>query len=313
MIMTMNPDNNIWNFRDGSTSFGLPMTLRPGMALALLACFFIVCYMITAAMVFFVTRLTDNNPAAGMRIGAMLQDVLLFVVPAVATAMLATRRPAQLLFLMRPPGAVPSILVALILVVSVPFQEAVIYWNWHWDWLPEEIAGLARSLEEAAEASMMLMLEDRSPISLIVNIMIIGIAAGVCEELLFRGAVLGLLLRTRVSVHLSVWIVALLFSAMHMQLFGFVPRMLLGAYFGYLMVWSRSLWLPVLAHVLNNTMYCLYAWWQIRNGESSAAYSEPELWNMWYVAASAVVTALLLWMLWRVCRRADSDTPQPNE
>jgi len=52
--------------------------------------------------------------------------------------------------------------------------------------------------------------------------------------------------------HIIIWSAAILFSAFHMQFFGFLPRMLLGAYFGYLLYWTRNIWIPVFAHFVNN-------------------------------------------------------------
>jgi membrane protease YdiL (CAAX protease family) len=41
---------------------------------------------------------------------------------------------------------------------------------------------------------------------------------------------------------------------MHMQFYGFLPRMALGAMFGYLLVWTGTMWVPILAHFVNNLM-----------------------------------------------------------
>ena len=54
------------------------------------------------------------------------------------------------------------------------------------------------------------------------------------------------------SVHVGIWLAAALFSAIHLQFYGFVPRMLLGALFGYLYIWTGNLWVPMLAHFFNN-------------------------------------------------------------
>ncbi|MDE6463484.1 MAG: CPBP family intramembrane metalloprotease [Muribaculaceae bacterium] len=305
--MTDTPDNkDFWTRASDKGEF--PMTLRTGAALGLLLCFFILCYVVTAVTVLVAGRLCEGNPAAGLRIGAMLQDVLLFVVPAVGTALIATRYPAQLLCIMHRPKLLPMMFVLAILLVSVPAQEAVIYWNYHWDWLPETLDRLARAMETEAAATIGVMMDDTSVPGLILNILIVGVAAGFSEELLFRGAFLRILMRSRLNVHVCVWIVAFVFSAMHFQLFGFVPRMLLGAYFGYLLVWTRSLWVPVAAHVLNNTTYVVTAWLQARQGGTSATESVPELWSLPVTVASVVLTAALLYVLWRFCREsADSE------
>ena len=57
--------------------------------------------------------------------------------------------------------------------------------------------------------------------------------------------------------HLAIWLTAFIFSTIHFQFYGFIPRLLLGAYLGYLFYWSRSLWLPILAHFLHNALSIL--------------------------------------------------------
>jgi len=78
--------------------------------------------------------------------------------------------------------------------------------------------------------------------------------AGLTEELLFRGAILSAIREKIKNPHVAIWIVAFLFSAIHFQFYGFIPRLILGAFLGYLLFWSRSIWIPILVHFLNNTI-----------------------------------------------------------
>ncbi len=295
-------NKDIWT-RPASAQTGI-MHLKPAKALALLCCMLVICYILTAVVSLLLQRLVGHNPAAAIRMAAVLQDVLLFILPAVATAVMCTRRPAELLFINRFPGALTCLLMVVALVVAIPAMDGVIYWNYHWNWLPESVQSLCRTLENAAASTMNVILEDTSVMALIVNVLIVGVAAGVAEEILFRGAILGILLRTRLNVHVSVWLVAFIFSAVHLQLFGFVPRMLLGAYFGYLMIWSRSLWLPVLAHALNNTVFVCSAWWQASHGQPLD--QEPVLWGGWVTAGSVVLAAAAIWLLRRQASQSGS-------
>lgn len=295
--------DNIWNGHEpgGKKAPGtLSMTLHPGVALVLLVCLFVIGYVVIFLLALLLSRLMPENPGAVIRISTVIQDVVVFMVPAVVTAVLACRRPADLLGITRSPGLVPCLLAMVVMVVSIPALEGVIYWNFHWDWLPERWAVLARTMEDSAADTMRILLEDTSPLALIVNVLIIGVAAGLCEELFFRGIFLGLLLRTALNKHVAVWLTALIFSILHFQFYGCVPRLLLGVYFGYLFVWSRSLWLPVLAHVLNNSVYVITAWWNARQGLE--VDSDPELWSVLWIAGSVVITAVALWFLWRSLR-----------
>ena len=85
-----------------------------------------------------------------------------------------------------------------------------------------------------------------------VNILIIAVIPALGEELLFRGVIQQLFLKWNGKVHLSIWLTAFIFSAVHMQFLGFFPRLILGAVLGYMLVWSGSLWLPIIAHFTNN-------------------------------------------------------------
>lgn len=87
---------------------------------------------------------------------------------------------------------------------------------------------------------------------LLLNIFIVGVIPAIGEEMFFRGAMQKTLVEWTRNPHKAVWISAIIFSAIHIQFYGFFPRMVLGALFGYMMVWSGSIWLPVVAHFTNN-------------------------------------------------------------
>ena len=109
-----------------------------------------------------------------------------------------------------------------------------------------------RAQEEAAEAVTSILLAGEGITTLLFNLIVIAAAAGITEEFLFRGALQRVIGRWTHNHHIAIWSTAAAFSAFHMQFFGFLPRMLLGAYFGYLLYWSRNIWLPVFAHFVNN-------------------------------------------------------------
>ena len=88
----------------------------------------------------------------------------------------------------------------------------------------------------------------------LMGILVIGVFAGLGEEFLFRGVVQPKLHAYTGNAHLGIWITAFIFSAIHLQFYGFFPRMLLGAIFGYLYLYSGSLIYPIVAHILNNAV-----------------------------------------------------------
>ena len=99
----------------------------------------------------------------------------------------------------------------------------------------------------------------------------------------------------RVKKHFAIWAAAFIFSFMHFQFFGFLPRLLLGAYFGYLIWWSGSVWVPVIAHAVNNSLVVLLSWISLRSGvaETVEKAASVNIGSDWYtILLSVAVTAL---------------------
>ena len=96
------------------------------------------------------------------------------------------------------------------------------------------------------------LLVMESPGELLFNLLVVAVAPAIGEELVFRGVVQQQFYRIARTRGLAIWITAFLFSAVHLQFEGFLPRFLLGALLGYLFLWSKNLWIPILAHFFFN-------------------------------------------------------------
>lgn len=228
---------------------------RPGMALALLGCIFLFCLVVAGVILPLVTT-HISRPEAAVRIATVIQDFVVFIIPAIGMGVAVTRLPARLLAIDKGASITGICLALLTMIMSIPAMNFIIEWNKGWH-LPASMAGIeeyCRALEDSALATTQLLLNGASVGSLIVSVLIVGVLAGFSEELFFRGAFMRTLGMTRINKHVVIWLVAFVFSAFHFQMFGFVPRMLLGAFFGYLLWWSGSLWLPILVHVFNNSI-----------------------------------------------------------
>lgn len=123
--------------------------------------------------------------------------------------------------------------------------------------LPEFLAPIENwmmSQEETMNAFTELLIGDGSIPVLIANLIVIALAAGVTEEFIFRGTLQRVIERITSNHHTVIWITAILFSAFHLQFYGFIPRMLLGAFLGYLLYWGKNIWIPVFVHFMNNAI-----------------------------------------------------------
>jgi uncharacterized protein len=143
----------------------------------------------------------------------------------------------------------------LILVIGfLPFNEYFIKMNENMS-LPSALNGLQdwmKKSEENAAKLMEFLLNFTSISQFIITFIVVAVFAGIGEELIFRGILQNLLVKKFQNYHLAIWVSAFVFSFIHFQFYGFLPRMLLGALLGYLYAWSGSLWVPILAHTINN-------------------------------------------------------------
>jgi hypothetical protein len=120
----------------------------------------------------------------------------------------------------------------------------------------------------------------------------IAIIPAICEELLFRGVLMPLLGKMTRNIHIAIWITAALFSLIHMQFYGFLPRLLMGAVLGYLVIWSGSLWTAILAHFVNNaTAFILFQLYGTLETPDNSVISSMAF----YIIASILFIALILW------------------
>lgn len=136
------------------------------------------------------------------------------------------------------------------------FNGLLVYWNAQLT-LPESMSGIENWMMEMETQLMELtkFLTDFQNIpELLTGILVIGVFAGIGEEMFFRGMIQPKMKQYTNSVHWGIWLTAIIFSAIHVQFYGFLPRVFLGALFGYLYLYSGSLLYPILAHIFNNAL-----------------------------------------------------------
>jgi uncharacterized protein len=210
-----------------------------------------------------------------MRILLFLQSFCLFLIPPLVLCWMYKEKATDFLSLHKP-NLLPTLMGMLSILVMIPLLNVLVEWNTGLH-LPDSLSKIEswmRQSENAAERVTDTLLAGTSPSDLIVNLLLLAVLAGLGEELFFRGLLQriftdaltpksGSVLPNWV-MHVSIWTVAFIFSAIHLQFFGFFPRLLLGAWFGYLLWWTGSIWVPMLAHFTNNALSTLTVFGQNR-------------------------------------------------
>ena len=220
----------------------------------------VVCALIGSLIVGFVVH--NGVTTKTLRIATIIQDCVIFILPAIITAIMVSAMPARFLKIDTGFSFSQLLLATTAMLVSIPVMNWIVMMNDSL-MLPDCLSGVEswmRVHEEEARSSVKLLLGNNTIGSLITDLLIVGVLAGLSEEILFRGTLQQLFSSSGINRHVAVWLTAVIFSAIHMQFFGFVPRLLLGAYFGYLLWWSGSLWLPAIIHALNNSIVVYSTW-----------------------------------------------------
>ena len=207
-----------------------------------------------------------------------IQSTAMFLLPPLCMAYLWSKQPLDWLKVkgerLKVKGE--SLWAVMLMLVALPAINLLGHLNQQMT-LPaflEPLEQWMKTSEESAKVLTEQFLNVTTFGGLMINILLMALLPAVGEELTFRGVLINLfrVKGKRLKVkgegvpHLAIWCSAILFSAIHLQFYGFVPRMLMGALFGYMLVWTGSLWIPILMHFTNNAMAVILYFVALREG-----------------------------------------------
>lgn len=241
----------------------------------------------------------------------IISVIFTFLLPAIAFAYLFSEKPQSYLKIQSPSSPIFWILTILFLVAGQSLVSATAYYNEQLV-LPESMAAVDKIMQSFAELNksvMTTLLSNDSIGGIILNLFVIAVMAAIVEEFFFRGCLQQIMIKITKNAHVGIWITAIIFSAIHLDIYGFVPRILLGAGLGYLFVWTGNIWYPVLAHFLNNAAVVLL---------QQLYYKTPELeendfnWSndLWYVIGSVIGIAVIIFLFNKFRTKATPSNPE---
>lgn len=147
-----------------------------------------------------------------------------------------------------------TILVCAIMILITPFIGLLLEWNMMIifpEWLMQ--------LHVNSEAIITAFLKMDTIWDLLYTIFVIAVIPAIGEELLFRGYLQQKVGSWLSNQHIAILITGLLFSMIHLDFQAIIPRFVLGVLLGYLYYWGGSLWLPILAHFVNNGQAVIFS------------------------------------------------------
>jgi uncharacterized protein len=201
-----------------------------------------------------------------------------------------------------PSALLPTAQVSMPILLVITFCLVISYmplsaWSINWNnsvVFPEPFEKIARGMEDKLQTITEFMINFDSPFQFAIGLVVVAIIPGIGEEFLFRGVLQNKILSMTQKPHVAIWTSAIIFSFIHFQFYGFVPRMLLGALFGYLYLWSGTLLVPIFAHFINNA-YTLI-WMHLHQKGIINIEVDKAFGGIW-VIASVVLVGCLMYLL----------------
>jgi len=288
----------------------------PGTKIAYLFLFLLIGLIMTGMLITFILMipgLSNGGELVSIYVGSAIQSVFAVALPAFVVAALTHPAPMHYLKIEKSSKMREKIFFALLLFLfSYLFASFLAQWN-RGIVLPQSMSGIEqtiRSMEDAALETTDHLLSVDTIGGLLLNLLIVAGFAALAEELFFRGALQQFLQEKFRNGHAAVWVSALIFSMVHFQFYGFLPRLFLGALLGYLFLYTENLWIPILFHFINNATVLVmnYLWrdagWFNRLEEMPITLP---------FIAGAVASALLTFLLFLTYNKRTTKQIEPTD
>jgi len=258
-----------------------------------------------AEAVLLISNINDPSSLPLLKELQILQSVLLFIVPAGFAGYLFERSSTGYFGMKKVPSGSILLMILLIIMVSLPLINWMVSLNEMMK-LPAIFRGMEQWMKEAEDQAAQItetFLDVHSIGGFAVNMLMIAVIPAIGEELLFRGLFQRLFGEWFKNIHVAIFLAAFLFGAVHLQFYGLLPRMMLGVMFGYLYLWTGTLWTPIFAHFLNNGAAVLVSYLS-NTGVIHADYEKfGSTDNVFLIAGSVLFTGVLLYGIFMISRR----------
>ncbi len=239
---------------------------------------------------------SDPKVVAMLKFLQIVNQIGTLILPAIIFALLVDHSPFSYLHSEKTPKWKHVLIATALIFIAMPFINWMVEWNQGMRF-PSWLSGVEawmKSSEANAEKITEAFLISSSATGLMINMLMIAVLPAIGEEFMFRGILTRLFGRWLNNSHAGVWLAAFLFSAIHLQFYGFVPRLFLGVAFGYLFVWTGNIWVPVTAHFINNASSVIVEYMANKGVISVNAETFGQTNNAAIIITSAVLCAALL-------------------
>lgn len=254
----------------------------------------------------FINNPTGNKAIAFLKFYQILNQIGMFVIPSLLFAYFVSNRSMDYLSLSKNPRLISLLVGGLVIYAIIPFNGFIEDINNNLN-LPDFMSGIEewmRQKEEQAKILTEAFLVTDTITGLLVNLIIVAVIPAIGEELIFRGILIKLFNQLTKNIHIAVIISAIIFSAIHIQFYGFLPRLILGLLLGYMFVFSGNLWVPIFVHFINNASSAIIFYLH-HNGFLKVAMEDfGSTQNVVYIIGSLLMS---IWLMSIIYQKEGSD------
>lgn len=253
------------------------------------------------------------NPmyANAARTMQMVSVLFMFFLPAVATARLISREPFKYLGFREGFNARQLLLTVSIIIICLPLVGALGELNQIIP-LPKSLQTVFQKWEDNYNTQVEALSAMRSPGEFIFSLIVMALFPAVFEETIFRGGLQQILISWFKKPMLAIVITSIIFSAVHISYFGFLPRFALGIVLGLIFYYSKSLWLSMTAHFINNAFALSYMYYLYSNGKPVKDVS-TENGPVWMGVPALILVVLLLRLFHQVSLKRNIEKIPPMD
>ena len=208
-----------------------------------------------ATLATYISNPQTRQEVAFLKFYQFINQIGVFILPVMLFSFVVSPSAKKYLYLQNKPNITNLLVMGIVVFTVLPFINYLGEINQQMSF-PDSLSWLEDWMKQKEEQVMMVtevFLKTTSVWVLLVNIFIVALIPAIGEEILFRGVLLRLFNEISRNIHVAVFMSSLLFAAIHMQFYGFLPRMFLGMILGYSLVITRNLWVAIFIHFINNT------------------------------------------------------------
>ncbi len=235
-----------------------------------------------------------QNPqfANAARMVQLVSACFAIFIPAVACAALMSRKPFKWLGFTEGFSLKQLLLVFGIMLLCFPLVSALGELNAMIP-IPKSWETAFKKMEDLYASQVESLATIRSFAEFIYSLIVLALLPAVFEETLFRGGFQKILTGLFKNPIAAIIVTSIIFSAIHMSYYGFLARFALGVVLGLLYYYSKSIWLSVSAHFLNNAIAVSYMYFLSLHGKPVKDLADADF-PIWWAIPCFVLLLLVM-------------------